>query len=817
MTINLIRMKVVSILILSLIPIASLYAQFDEYPKIITSSRDNYYGQIKITDIDNDGFKDLMAFENIDLKIFKNGGNLFKSQNRKKTYWSELQTGIHPYDFADLNADNLPELIYYSSEYSNVNKGLYLKKNLGNGDFGPDVSLNIPISASTVKDLKLFDMNADGNRDIVFMASNTISIYYGTSNFGIFQSAVNVFYDANAYIQQFDIADLNNDNTPDIVFTYCDNNYTQFSINILKQSGSSFLNSNLILVQNNPLSNLHLADINNDGKTDLIFQLQNANEIAIATNTGNLSFTQYYLQSANYLSFDLADINGDNFQDIVLGKDDQLNYFPNNQGSFSAAVLPVTGNITEATKLFCEDFNNDGKADFLFIRETGYSYVKLIINENGSFGYTTALSKSINDTDITSLDFDHNGTTDLILPNCWISNETNGEFGACNFFNNTSADFMTYSAIGDLDQDGDNDVAGIVNDQLFIFTNQGNNYDFTPVLVESSVCGMVDLQDINGDGKLDLFYILINYPDPNSPVVYRLNQNNSWSSPIFITNISSPLTRNYKKIQFTDLNADSKPDFVFPEDYSLRFFTNTGNGFSESSVQINGVELFVKDYKYILTDFNMDGAQDIVMTIYGADYKYYLNLLLNDGDMNFSIQNLSDPMDGIVPVFDLNDYDGDYDLDLFCNRGLSDNRYYVNHSNTFDLYSFESISGYGPGVLNTIHSTDLFGNASRELIYTQDKMVIVRENLTTPYFFSTNNGFIYPNPSNSVISFGVAFNQLQTYTVQIFSVIGNPELSGIITNETNFLDISSLSSGLHLAKIINNSSGEVIQTNFIKN
>lgn len=35
---------------------------------------------------------------------------------------------------------------------------------------------------------------------------------------------------------------------------------------------------------------------------------------------------------------------------------------------------------------------------------------------------------------------------------------------------------------------------------------------------------MVDLQDINGDGKLDLFYVLIDYPNPNSPVVYRLNQ-----------------------------------------------------------------------------------------------------------------------------------------------------------------------------------------------------------------------------------------------------------------------------------------------------
>jgi hypothetical protein len=814
-------MKAFYLVLLSLVQFSSLYAQFDERPKFVTSSRDDFYHDLKIADIDNDGFKDIITFENIDIKIFKNGGNLFKSQDRKRTYWTS-QASSQAFDLADLNSDNLPEFIYYSAEYPSGNKGLVLKKNLGNGDFGPDISLNIPIVSSlTAVDLKLSDLNNDGYTDIIFATSHNIRIYYGTSSFGVFQNAVNVFNDVNNFINQVEVADLNNDSNLDIVFTYGNNEYTDFSVNVLKNTGNSFLNSNLFSIQDNPISNLHCTDINNDGKTDLVFQVQASHEIIVTTNNGNLSFTSNYLQSANYVSFDVADVNGDNFKDIVLEKDDQLNYFPNDQGTFSYSILPITSNNGfDIGKLACEDFNNDGKNDFLFVSDGGYSHIKLILNQNTSFGYKTIISKTINDSDITSLDFDHNGTKDLILPNCWISNNMNGNFGACNFFDNTSEDFMTYSAVGDIDQDGDYDVAGIVNDQLFMFTNQGNNYDFSPVLIEGASCGMVDLQDINSDGKLDLFYILLNYPDPISPVVYRLNQNNSWGSANIITNAISPLTWEYKKVQFTDLNADSKPDFVIPEHQSLRLFINTGSGFSETVRQvseISGIEALAQDHKYLLSDFNKDGAKDIIMTTYGTDYKYYLSILLNDGNLNFSVQHISYPVDWIISSFDLNDYDGDYDLDLFYISDYMDNRYYENHLNVFDLNTYEGTPEYGPGMLKTIHSVDLFGNASKEVVYTRDKMVIVRENLTTPYYFNPGSGLVYPNPSSNLISFGVPFDQLQTYTIQIFSVIGNPELSGSIYNENNSLDISSLSSGLHLVTITNNATGEVIQTNFIKN
>lgn len=785
-----------------------LFAQFGP-PKVVKLQYDGFVSKSQVIDIDNDGFKDIVASTvSSELIIHLNKGNLFKTNNRQRIVPANISTSSY-FDFKDLDSDNLPELVAMYQSSSNQS-GFLLFKNLGDGNFDhPDtLAIQVNETGSYIIGMKLFDINNDGFSDIIYASSHTIKIFSGTSDPHSFSTGNTVYTNSILWIDKFDIKDMNNDGSFDIVFNSNENDLSHSYLDILKHSGNSYTQINLMTSEfSQEFGNVRYEDINNDNQIDIVLQ-DDTRSLISGTNAGNLNFTYATtpFQSNAAISFELSDINGDNYPEVVLANGKTFTYFPNNQGVFSNSI-PSIGFIFDYIKLHCTDFNNDGRNDFLFQN----SDLQLTLNTGNSFGYTSMIMKTLIDSEVSCLDFDHNGTEDLIFTDGWISNEGGGKFGAMNFFN-SSPEYIDISDVGDIDQDGDYDVVGTINDSLFSFINQGNSYDFirNPITT-SNFFRAIELSDLNNDGHLDLSYAV---QENGIKLAFRLNQSGSWGNEQLISFFNESIPSEFK-FQFSDFNGDSKPDFIIPTYNYLRIFVNNGTSFDETIHYVTGDQYLHPNYNYSFLDFNLDGHTDIVMHTYNTDYAYYLSVLINDGNMNFTGQHLTNPYEFGTLAYQFSDLNSDNDLDLFISDGYSNLSYYENHYNSFDMSSGEDIYLIGPGV-HRLASGKLFGNENPEIIVSKEGMVLVYENLSIPHIQQPTTGTPFPNPATNLITFGIPFNQFQSYTIEVFSNYGTLELSGTIDYENTYLDIASLSSGIHLAKITNTQTGEVTNISFIK-
>lgn len=803
------KFLLVTTLIFGLSP---LFAQFG-LPILALLDKEESVISSHVVDIDNDGFQDIATFSGSnEIILHLNNGNLFKSTNRIK-YVSYYQFDSPPViDFRDLNSDNLPELVCAYRDLS----GQYvvvLFKNLGNGNFseGDRLASHGSVSGDYLKGIRFSDLNSDGFSDIIYVGTHTIKFLLGTSDPYDFLNPNPMYSNTSLYISGFDIKDFNNNGNVEIIFNCTNNDGTYSYLNVLKKTAGNYTLTNLITSGfDEGLDNFRYADVNNDQLIDVVYQ-NKVPQLIVGINNGNFQFNFNYSSSAfqsTAIAFELSDVNGDSYPDVVLANDKNLTYFPNNQGIFSNSIPSNIGFISPNQKLQCADFNNDGKNDFLF----RYTDLRLTLSTGNSYGYTTMIRKDVVDSDLSCLDFDHNGTKDLILTNCWIPNEGSGKFGAVNFFNPSSNAAINLSSVGDLDQDGDYDIVGVIGDSLFEFINQGNNYDFAPQAIAAhNLFSAVELCDLNNDGHLDISYAI---HENDNKLLFRLRQGNGWGNEQLILLSHDPLPSEFK-FHFTDFNGDSKPDFVIPGYYYLSMFINNGNGFNEQTKFVSGDQMLHPGYDYACLDFNLDGYKDIIMYTYDVDYAYYLSALTNDGNMNFSGQHLTNSY-SIVPVsFHFADFDSDYDLDMMISPDFYRLDYYENRYNTFDMSNGQEVSPYAGGAL-LFASENLFGNESKDLVISRSGSIFVFENLAIPAIQQPTTGSIYPNPASNAITFSVPFSQLQTYTIEIFSSFGTIELSGSIDNENNSLDITSLNPGVHIAKVTDNQSGEVIFIHFVK-
>lgn len=792
----------------TLVHCSFLFGQFG-HPEVVKVENDGSVSKSLVIDIDNDGFKDIVTSTvSSELIIQLNKGNLFKANNRQRFVPANISSPSN-FDFRDLDSDNLPELVAMYPLSTNQS-GFILLKNLGDGNFDyPDtLAIQVNETGPYIIGMKLFDINNDGFSDIIYVSNHAIKIFQGTSDPLIFSNGNTVYTNSSLWIDKFDIKDMNNDGSFDIVFNSNEDDMSYSYLDILKHSGNNYIHTNLVTSEfNQEFGNVRYEDINNDNQIDIVLQ-DDTRSLISGTNTGNFNFTYIAtpFQSNAPISFELSDINGDNYPEVVLANYKTLTYFPNNQGIFSNST-PAIGFIFDYVKLHCADFNNDGKKDFLFQNTD----IILTLNAGNSFGYTTIITKRLIDSEVSCLDFDHNGTEDLIFTDGWISNEGDRKFGAMNFFNTSSPEYIDISDVGDIDQDGDYDIVGTIDDSLFSFINQGNNYDFTRNPITTyNFFRAVELSDLNSDGHLDISYAV---QENGVKLAFRLNQSGSWGNEELISFFNEGLPYEFK-FHFTDFNGDSKPDFIIPTYHHLRIFVNNGTNFNETIHYVTGDQYLHPNYNYSFMDFNLDGYTDIAMHTYNVDYAYYLSVLLNDGNMNFTGQHISTPYEAGTLAYQFSDFDSDHDLDLFISDNYWNLSYYENRYNSFDMSSGEDI--YLFGAVYKLASGNLFGNENLEIIVSKEGKVVVYENLSIPEIQQPITGNPIPNPATNSITFGIPFNQLQAYTVEVFSNYGTLELLGTIDYENIYLDITSLSSGMYLAKLTNTQTGEVTNISFIK-
>jgi hypothetical protein len=319
-------------------------------------------------------------------------------------------------------------------------------------------------------------------------------------------------------------------------------------------------------------SSVTSADVNGDGKADLIVVNGGSNTVSVLTNNGNgtLAAKVDYATGSNPRYATSADVNGDGKADLIVlnGDSDTVSVLTNNgNGSFAAKVDYATG--SRSMSVTSADVNGDGKADLIVTSYNSNTVSVLTNNGNGSFAAKVDYATGAEPVSVTSADVNGDGKADLIVAN-WsgtvsvLTNNGNGSFAAKVDY--TIGWYAHSVTSADINGDGRADliVAKIGDKNISVLTNNGNGTFAAQVEYVTSdypwFDGLVDYPwivtsaDVNGDGKADL---IVTNSGNNTVQVLLNNGNGTFAAKVDYATGLKP-----SSVTSADINGDGKADLI---------------------------------------------------------------------------------------------------------------------------------------------------------------------------------------------------------------------------------------------------------------
>jgi hypothetical protein len=237
-------------------------------------------------------------------------------------------------------------------------------------------------TADLCQSLHLTDLDGDGKMDVIASnrnsSTNNLQVFRNTSSSGSisFASAVNFSRPDFPYV--IASGDLNADGKPDLVHT----NFNSTSISVNQNtstSGTISLAANFQLTAGSIPGTIEICDLDLDGKQDIIFTNFTSNTISYYRNihsSGALSSSSFDSKvdigtgtGTNPQGLFMADIDGDGKKDIVSTHQGTGNIAvhrnTSTSGSISFAALATTSSGTTARSTYVTDINGDGKVDVI--------------------------------------------------------------------------------------------------------------------------------------------------------------------------------------------------------------------------------------------------------------------------------------------------------------------------------------------------------------------------------------------------------------------------------------------------------------------
>jgi len=281
------------------------------------------------------------------------------------------------------------------------------------------------------------DVNADGRPDIVTAnnGSSTVGLFLNKGA-GAFQAVTTISTGANGQPSGVVVADVNADGKPDILTA----NQTTSTAGVLLGNGNGTFQVAVAYSTGtgSQPSGLTVADVNADGKPDIITANSNGNLVGVLLGNGNGTFqamTAYATGPANSSSQPktarVADVNADGKLDIITANSNTNPsgaagvLLGNGNGTFQAIVTYTTGSSTYPSAAAVADMNGDGKPDIVSANPGNYSAGVLLGKGNGTFQpiVTFLLGKSIERPyDVAAVDVNGDNKPDIVT--CNVSTNT---------------------------------------------------------------------------------------------------------------------------------------------------------------------------------------------------------------------------------------------------------------------------------------------------------------------------------------------------------------------------------------------------------
>jgi hypothetical protein len=337
----------------------------------------NYPVAVAVSDLDQDGRPDLITANSIanTLSILQNNGSAGNFSFKANT---DLSTGPGPKNIAvaDLNGDGKPDIVV--SDFNSGDSGYVsiFENTSQNGIISFDTVLNIPTGNGS-NGVSIADMNLDGKPDIIVTSGNSgiFSILKNTSaGSGPLSFAPKLDYNTSLFHpDNITVADLDNDGKPDIVIS----DFSNLSIAIYRNKTTGGLISLdqpvSYPVGQNP-GYVRAGDLDGDGKPDLAVANYSSGTITFYKNMcvpGSIIFGNRIDSAIAATSIDFADLNGDGKLDISVGRyqTGNLSVIQNISGGAELSLSPAidfkTGNFDVFGTI--ADLDGDGRPDLVAV------------------------------------------------------------------------------------------------------------------------------------------------------------------------------------------------------------------------------------------------------------------------------------------------------------------------------------------------------------------------------------------------------------------------------------------------------------------
>ena len=332
--------------------------------------------------------------------------------------------------------------------------------------------------------LKLADIDCDGKLDLVIADfwNATIKIYKNTSTNGSLTSS------------SFTLAETIQPTTPGLTYS---------------------------------IEDVQVADLDGDGKPDIVVPYADQNSIAIFRNTATVgvinsqSFSQK-LELTTYGScyaLAITDLDGDGKPEIVAANSGYLSIYKNNsiKGSLSSSSFAARQDVAAGTSLKsiqAADIDGDGKKDLIVGDDLGFTIMKntTATGKSSSFVKTDISASTPSPHNAYIADFDGDGKMDVAL----ISPNSSGIYVYKNASTSSAVSFaapvtmatqatVTSLSIGDINGDTKPDILAITGGQNIVFpNNSAGALSFGSQVILSMNTNVAVIGDIDGDGKNDI-------------------------------------------------------------------------------------------------------------------------------------------------------------------------------------------------------------------------------------------------------------------------------------------------------------------------